>query len=149
MARSKKLGHGCTVSIGGTAFGMVRKFKMAKLSRGKTDTTTFDDSVEMALDNDPINAGEIEFEVVYDPEDAAEATIDNILVNDDVTERETSIVFKIRKTGTGTSPAASTWTYTTITYTCRIYEADPVEVDSKTLFARRIKAFNTALPVKS
>jgi hypothetical protein len=149
MARSKKLGHGCTVSINGTAFGMVRKFKPNKVMRSKVETTTFDDAVEQFLDSDPPNVGEIEFEAVWDPDDADEATIDNIILNDDISERSATIAFRIRKLGTGTPPAASTWTYTTITYTCRIEEVDPVEVDSKTLFARRVKAFLTAVPVKS
>jgi hypothetical protein len=149
MARTKKLGHGCTVSVAGTVFAKVRKFKPNKVSRSKTETTTFDDTVEQFLDSDPPNVGEIEFEAVWDVEDAEEALIDNLMMNDDISERETTVVFKIRKTGTGTPPAASTWTYTTITYTGRIEEIDPVEVDSKTLFARRIKLFLTGIPVKS
>lgn len=149
MARLKKLGHGCTVSINGTAFGMVRKFKANKVTRTKVETTTFGDEVEQFLDADPPNVGEIEFEAVWDPDDADEATIDNIVLNDDISERSVTCAFRIRKTGTGTPPAASTWTYTTITYTGRIEEVDPVEVDSKTLFARRVKIFLTALPVKT
>jgi hypothetical protein len=149
MARTKKLGHGCTVSINGTAFAKVRKFKPNKVSRAKTETTTFDDSVEQFLDSDPPNVGEIEFEAVWDPEDTEEAAIDGLVLNDDISERETTIAFKIRKTGTGTYPAASTWTYTTITYTGRIEEVDPVEIDSMTLFARRVKFFLTGIPVKS
>jgi hypothetical protein len=149
MPRTKKLGHGCTVSINATAFAMVRKFKPHKISRTKTDTTTFDDEVEQFLDSDPPNVGEIEFEAVWDPEDAEEALIDNLIMDDDITGRVVTAVFRIRKVGTGTPPAASTWTYTTITYTGRIEEVDPVEVDSKTLFARRIKIFLTAKPVKS
>lgn len=149
MPRTKKLGHGCTVSINATAFAMVRKFKPNNLTRSKTETTTFDDVVEQFLDSDPINAGEIEFEAVWDPADTDEALIDNLMLDDDITGRTVTCAFRIRLTGTGTPPAASTWTFTTITYTGRIEEIAPVEIDSKTMFARRIKIFLTALPVRS
>lgn len=149
MARTKKLGHGVQVTINATAFGMVRKFKPNKLMRSKTETTTFDDAVEQFLDSDPINAGEIEFEAVWDVADAEEALIDNLMLDDDIAGRVVTVAFKVRLAGTGTSPAASTWTYTTITYTGRIEEIDPVEIDSKTLFARRIKVFLTGIPVKT
>jgi hypothetical protein len=149
MARARKLAHGSKVSIGGTAFAMVRKFKPPTISRGKTEITTFDDLVEYFRDTDPPNAGEIEFEAVWDPEDADESVIDNILLNDDPSERDTTVAFQVRKTGTGTPPATSTWTYTTLTYSVRLIESAPVEVDSKTLFARRIKAYLIGLPVKS
>lgn len=149
MPRTRKLAHGCQVSINATAFALVRKFKPPTISRGKTEITVFEDVVEYFRDTDPPNAGELEFEAVWDPEDAEEALIDNILLNDDPSERDCTIVFRIRKTGTGTPPAVSTWTYTLLTYSCRIIESAPVEVDSKTLFARRIKAYLIGLPVKS
>lgn len=149
MPRVKKLGHGCAVSINGTAFAMVRKFKPNNITRSKTETTTFDDVVEQFLDSDPPNVGEIEFEAVWDPADTDEALIDNLMLDDDITTRVATVAFRIRLAGSGTPPAASTWTYTTITYTGRIEEIAPVEIDSKTLFARRVKVFLTAFPVRS
>ena len=149
MPKKKKLGHGATVSINASAFGFLMKFKPHGLAREFVDTTCLDDEVVNGLDSDPIDYGTITGEGMWDPEDTGDQAIETFMANDDISEREGTIVCKFRKVGTGTAPSASTWTYDTYTYTGRFLKLERGEVESKGKLTLSWEFRITAKPVKT
>lgn len=149
MPRRKLLGHGTQVSINGSAYGLLKTFKPAESMRETVDITTMDDEVTKFYDADPPTIGVITITGFWDPADTDETTIDNLFFNDTLTERETTVALRIRNVGTGTPPAAATWTYTTITYTGRIIKLAPAEITQKGEILRTIEFQPTARPVHS
>jgi hypothetical protein len=149
MPKKKRLGHGSTVSINGSAFGMLMKFKPHGVSREFVDTTCLEDTVVNGLDSDPVDYGTITGEGMWDHEDTGDQAIETFIVNDDQSEREGTLVCSFRKTGTGTAPAASTWTYTTYTYTGRFLKLERADVESKGKLTLSWEFRITAAPVKA
>jgi hypothetical protein len=149
MPRRKLLGHGTQVSINGSAYGLLKTFKPAESTREAIDVTVMEDEITNFYDADPPTVGVITITGFWDPDDAAEIAIDNFFYNDDLTEREATVALRIRNVGTGTAPAASTWTYTTITYTGRITKLSPAEITQKGEVLRTIELQPTARPVQS
>lgn len=149
MAKKKKLGAGTKVTINGTVFAFFEEWTPPERTRGWTDTTTMEDTAEDGLDHDPPNYGELGIMGFYDPDSAEDKAIEDFFDNDDVNEREATIVVSFRKTGTGTWPAASTWTYNTITYTCRIIKIAPSGVKRTEKLGVEVRAKVVARPVRS
>ena len=149
MPRRKLLGHGTQVSINGSSYGLLKTFKPAESMRESVDITTMDDEVTKFYDSDPPTLGVITITGFWDPADADEVAIDNFFYNDTLTEREATVALRIRNVGTGTAPAASTWTYSTITYTGRILKLSPAEITQKGEILRTIELQPTARPVYS
>lgn len=148
MPKRKRLGHGAQVTVNGSAVAMLKSFKPSEWKRDAVDVTCMDDTAMDSLDSDPPDYGEIEFTALWDAEDTDDIAIDTYFVNDDVADRSSTVVLKLRNVGTGTAPTASTWTYTTYTYTGRITSVAPAEVSSKTELARTIKMKVNAKPTK-
>lgn len=149
MPKKKKLGHGSQLSINGSAFGFLTKFKPHGVTREMVDVTTLEDDAVDHLDGDPPDFGSITFEGQWDPDDAGDEAIETFILNDDQSEREATLVVKFRKTGTGTAPAASTWTYNTYTYTGRFSKLERMDVESKGKLMLSGELKVTKKPVKS
>ncbi|XZE36545.1 hypothetical protein SH501x_002124 [Pirellulaceae bacterium SH501] len=149
MPKKKKLGAGTRVSINGVVFEFFEEFTPPERSRGLTDVTTMEDDAVDSLDHDPPDYGSLKLVGMYDPDDAGDKAIEDFFDNDDINEREATIVVSYRRTGTGTAPAASTWTYNTITYTCRINKIAPSGVKRTEGIKVEIEAKVTAKPVRA
>ena len=131
MAKKKKLGHGTLVLVNGVLFAFLSEWNPPERTRDIVDTTTMDDEAADALDGDPPDYGSIGFSGFYDDDSTEDVAIETFFDNDDIADRESTIVVKFRKTGTGTAPTASTWTYNTITYVVRLNKISPEKVGSK------------------
>ncbi len=149
MAKKIKLGAGSKVSINGTAFEFLDEITLPERTRGLTDVTTMEDLAVDSLDHDPPDYGSIKIAGYYDPDSAEDQAIETFFDNDDISERESTIVVSVRKTGTGTAPAASTWTYNTITYTCRINKIAPSGLKRTEGIKVEIEAKVVAKPVRA
>lgn len=149
MAVRKKLGHGSLVTVNATAVAKLKMFKPSGRKRDLVDVTCFDDAAVDNLDTDPPDYGEIEFTALWDSADTDTTAIENFFDNDDATERSATVVLSIRNVGTGTAPAASNWTYNTYTYTGRITEITPGNVESKTELSYTFKMKVNAKPTKT
>jgi hypothetical protein len=149
MPKRRKLGHGIQVLFNGTAVGLLKSFKPGGASRESVNVTVIDDEVEQFLDADPPMIKPITFTTMHDREDAGDIALDTFFYNDDITEREATVALKVRNAGTGTAPAASTWTYTTVTYTGRVTDIEEAEITQKGEILRTITLQPTAKPVKS
>lgn len=148
MAKKIKLGHGSKVSINGVIFQFLDEITLPERTRGLTDVTVMEDEAVNSLDQDPPDFGSIKIAGYYDPDSAEDKAIEDFFDNDDINERESTIVVSIRKTGTGTPPTASTWTYNTITYTCRINKIAPGAVKRTEGIKVEIEAKVVAKPVR-
>lgn len=149
MAKKKKLGHGTIVLINAVAFEFLSEWNPPERSRGIVDVTCLGDEATDALDEDPPDYGSIGFSGFYDNDDTAgDQAIETFFDNDDIADREATIVVKFRKTGTGTAPAASTWTYNTITYVVRLTKISPEKVGSKDKMMVKIEGKVVRKPVR-
>ena len=149
MPKKKKLGAGTRVSINGVVFTFFEEFTPPERTRGLTDVTTMEDAAVDSLDHDPPDYGSLKLVGMYDPDDSNDAAIETFFDNDDISEREATIVVSFRRVGTGTPPAASTWTYNVITYTCRITKIAPSGVKRTEGLKVEVEAKVVAKPVKS
>lgn len=131
MAKKKKLGHGTLVLVNAVLFQFLDEWNPPEQSREIVDTTCMDDEAVDGMDGDPVDYGMISFGGFYDPDSTEDAAIYTFFQNDDSVDREATIAVKFRKTGTGTAPAASTWTYNIITYVVRLTKITPQKVGSK------------------
>jgi len=148
MAVRKKTGHGSTVTVNATAVAKLKMFKPSGRKRDLVDVTCMDDVAVFNIDSDPPDYGEIEFTALWDLTDTDTTTLESFFDNDDQSERDATVVFSIRNVGTGTAPAASSWTYNTLTYTGRIVEITPAAVESKKELSYTFKMKVNAKPVK-
>jgi hypothetical protein len=146
VTKKKLLGHGIKVKVGTTFVAFVKTVKFADISREMVNVTDLESTAEEFLDADPPLIGQITFTAFWDPDDTDDIAIDNILLNDDISEREVDVEFQYRTTATGTPPAASTWAYKHKRYACRLVSASPAEVGSKGEMMRTITAQPIALP---
>lgn len=149
MAKKKKLGHGTIVVINGTPFEFLSEWNPPERSRGIVDTTCLGDEATDALDEDPPDYGSIGFSGFYDNDSTDDQAIEAFFDNDDIADREATIVVKFRKTGTGTPPTASTWTYNTITYVVRLTKISPEKVGSKDKMMVKIEGKVVRKPVRA
>ncbi len=149
MPRKKKLGHGTKVTVNAVAFDFLTEFTPPSISRATTDVTVMDDEAVDSLDSDPPDYGSISLNGLYDVDSVEDEAILTFMLNDDISEREATIAVRYRKTGTGTAPAASTWTYNTITYTGRITKFEQQKVTQKDKMMLVIEMKVTKKPVKS
>jgi hypothetical protein len=149
MPKLKKLGHGAQVSINAGSFGLLMECNLPKLSRDFVDTTCAEDEFENGLDADPPRAEDVTIVGMWDHTDAGDLAFETSFLNDDISEREATVVIKLRATGSGTAPAASTWTYTTYTMTGRILSIEKGKISSKEKLTLTIVFRPTAKPVKS
>ncbi len=149
MAVRKKTGHGSTVTINAVAVAKLKMFKPSGRKRDLVEVTCMDDAAVYNLDSDPPDYGEIEFTALWDLADTDTTTLESFFDNDDQSERDATVVFSIRNVGTGTAPTASTWTYNTLTYTGRITEINPAQVESKSELAYTLKMKVNAKPTKT
>lgn len=131
MAKKKKLGHGTIVNINAVDFLFLEEVTPAEVTRDVVDVTCLDDTAVDSLDSDPPDYGSVAFQGFYDPGSTEDEAIRTFMTNDDISEREATILVKYRLAGTGTAPAASTWTYKTITYIGRLTKFAPQKVKSK------------------
>ncbi len=149
MAKKKKLGHGTLVLVNTVVFPFLQEWTPPERSRDTVDTTCMDDEAADAYDSDPPDYGNISFSGFYDPDSTEDAAIESFFDNDDVSEREATIAVKFRKTGTGTAPTASTWTYNIITYVVRLTKIAQQKVGSKEKMMVQIEGKVIRKPVKS
>ena len=148
MAKKKKLGHGTLVTINAVLFAFLSEWTPPERSRDIVDTTTMDDEATDALDGDPPDYGSIGFSGFYDNDSAEDQAIEAFFDLDNIANREATIVVKFRKTGTGIPPAASTWTYNTITYVVRLNKIAPQKVGSKDKMMVNIEGKVVRKPVR-
>lgn len=146
MTKKKLLGHGIKVKVGTGFVGFVKTVKFADMTREMVNVTDLESVTEDFLDADPPLIGQITFTAFWDPDAATDDALDNILLNDDIDERQVDIEFQYRTTSTGTPPAASTWVYRYKRYPCRIVSISPAEVGSKGEMMRTITAQPVGLP---
>jgi hypothetical protein len=149
MAKKKKLGHGTLVLVNTVVFPFLSEWTPPERSRDIVDTTCMDDEAADALDGDPPDYGNIAFSGFYDPDSTEDAAIETFFDNDDINDREATIAVKFRKTGTGTPPTASTWTYNIITYVVRLTKIAQQKVGSKEKMMVQIEGKVIRKPVKS
>lgn len=149
MPVRKKTGHGSLVTVNSTAVARLKMFKWSGRKRDLVEITCMDDAAVFNLDSDPPDYGEVEFTALWDMADTDTTAIENFFDNDDQSERDATVVFSVRNVGTGTAPTASTWTYNTYTYTGRITEITPGNVESKTELSYTFKMKVNARPAKT
>ena len=149
MAKKKKLGHGTLVTVNAVLFAFLTEWNPPERSRDIVDTTTMGDEAADALDGDPPDYGSIGFSGFYDPDSTEDQAIENFFDNDDIADREATIVVSFRKTGTGTPPTASTWTYNTITYVVRLNKIGQEKVGSKDKMMVKIEGKVIRKPVRA
>lgn len=149
MPKAKKLGHGTLVTINGTNFAFLSEWNPPERSRDIVDTTCMDDEAADAVDSDPPDFGTISFSGFYDNDSAEDTAIETFFDNDDIADRQATIVVRFRRVGTGTPPAASTWTYNLITYTVRLAKISPEKVSSKDKMMVKIEGKVVRKPVRS
>jgi hypothetical protein len=119
------------------------------ITRDVVDVTCMEDEAADAVDADPPNYGSVQLSGFFDPDSAEDQAIQDFMVVDNISNREATIVVKFRKTGSGTPPAASTWTYNTITYTGRLVKFEPQKVKQKEKMMLNIEMKVTKKPVRS
>jgi hypothetical protein len=107
------------------------------------------DEAADSLDSDPIDYGTVSFSGMYDVDSTEDEAILTFMANDDINEREATIAVSFRKTGTGTPPTASTWTYNVITYTGRLTKFAQQKVSQKDKMMLMVEMKVTKKPVKS
>ena len=149
MAKKKKLGHGTLVLINTVLFPFLSEWTPPERSRELVDVTCMDDEAVDSLDGDPVDFGSIALSGFYDPDSTEDAAIETFFDNDDQVDREATVVVKFRKTGTGTAPTASTWTYNIITYVVRLTKIAQQKVGSKEKMMVNIEGKVIRKPVKS
>ena len=76
MTIAKHIGHGTTLSIGGTPIAQVKTVTPPGISREEVDTTTLDSTVEDSLPSDPRNMGELQLHLVWHPGDTNHELLD-------------------------------------------------------------------------
>ena len=149
MAKKKKLGHGTLVLINSVNFAFLSEWQPPERSRDIVDVTCMDDEATDAVDSDPPDYGSISFSGFYDNDSTEDVAIETFFDNDDIADREATIVVKFRKTGTGTAPTASTWTYNIITYVVRLNKISPEKVGSKDKMMVKIEGKVIRKPVRT
>lgn len=147
MPKKKRLGHRTKVKIDSIVVGYMKNVKPGGMSRESVNTTTTEDVVEDFLDADPPMMKPITFTMFWDPEDTAgDIAIENIMLNDEMDEREVDLEFQYPVSSTGTSPSASTFTYRYKRWPVRIVDYDVSDVSSKTEMLVTVTAQPVGLP---
>lgn len=124
MAVQKKIGHGITITLGGTTLSQIRNIRWVTQSREEVEATTLDDGVEYMLPSDPENVGEVSFEQIWTSGEA----------NHELIETD----FDARTIGTWTI-VFNTWTTTrTATFTGWVKSHGDVQIDGKTVLFRTV-----------
>ncbi len=139
MPLRRRLGHKIALLLNDTVVAGIKGVTPPPKTREKVDATCAEDDIEVYLDSDPPNQGEMELDLIYEPNSTESELLDTLFDNTDPDAREGTwklhyLMF---------SPTVQDL------FTGRILELSPERIERKNVVTRMVKILATSAPVRS